>query len=237
MIPASCIENFYDDPDSIRDFALGLDYYLPNRDQNFAGERTHCLSLIDNNFYKFSIQRFLSCFFNLTPDTKWKGTTSFHKTPTYNQDKYHPMNTGWIHKDDKQPFVTIAGVLYLNKHTNSDSGTKILHLKKDFKDYRFTRRDFLTQRRLYNRHLCLNKCISPDLYSNEIEKHNNKFDVSIEYKNCYNRMIAYDGNLWHQISSFWVPEKFRLTQVFFIELLNNIPRRRKTPFSNSLLYS
>ena len=236
MIPASCIENFYDDPDSIRDFALSLDYYPPNRDENFPGVRTNCLSSIDDNFFQFSTQRFLSCFFDLTPDTTWKGTTTFHKIHTYNQDKFHPMNIGWIHRDEKQPYVTIAGVLYLNKHTNLDSGTKIFHLKKKFKDHRFTKREYLMQRRLNNRDLCLNKCIDPDLYINEIENHNNKFDLSIEYKNFYNRMIAYDGNLWHQISSFWVPEKFRLTQVFFIELLNNIPHRKKPSLIDSLHY-
>ena len=59
MIPASCIENFYDDPDSIRDFALSLDYYPPNRDENFPGVRTNCLSSIDDNFFQFSTQIFL----------------------------------------------------------------------------------------------------------------------------------------------------------------------------------
>ena len=126
--------------------------------------------------------------------------------------------------------------MHLFKHTNLDSGTKIFHLKKKFKDHRFTKREYLMQRRLNNRDLCLNKCIDPDLYINEIENHNNKFDLSIEYKNFYNRMIAYDGNLWHQISSFWVPEKFRLTQVFFIELLNNIPHRKKPSLIDSLHY-
>ena len=30
MIPTSCIDNFYSDPDSIRDFALSLEYHYPN---------------------------------------------------------------------------------------------------------------------------------------------------------------------------------------------------------------
>ena len=47
MIPTSCIDNFYDDPDSIRDFALSLDYHYPNEEEFYPGMRTKCLSEID----------------------------------------------------------------------------------------------------------------------------------------------------------------------------------------------
>jgi|TARA_B100000085_G_scaffold210080_1_gene194079 hypothetical protein len=197
MIPSSCVDNFYENPDSIRDFALSLDYYPPNKDEFFPGERTHCLSLVDKKFYHFSVQKFLSCFFELTSNTTWKGSTHFQKIYKCNNDKHHLSNVGWVHRDEDQPFKTIAAVLYLNKNTNFDSGTKILQMKKNS---------------------------------------NHEFDVTIDFKNCYNRMVAYDGYSWHQISSFWVPEKFRLTQVFFIEFLNNIPHRKKTSFTESLHY-
>jgi len=197
MIPSTCIDNFYENPDSVRDFALSLDYYPPNEDEFFPGERTRCLSWIDEKFYHFSVQRFLSYFFDLAPDTIWKGSCNFQKTYKSNDDKYRRGNFGLPHRDKEQPNKLIGAVLYLNKNTNPDAGTKILQLKKNSND---------------------------------------EFDVTIDFKNCYNRMVAYDGYSFHQVSSFCVPEEFRLTQVFFIELLNNIPHRKKPSFTNSLRY-
>ena len=37
MIPASCVDNFWDDPDSIRDYALSLDYKSPDENTYFPG--------------------------------------------------------------------------------------------------------------------------------------------------------------------------------------------------------
>ena len=59
MIPASCVDNFWDDPDSIRDYALSLDYKSPDENTYFPGLRTDCLSTVDNNYYESSVKKLL----------------------------------------------------------------------------------------------------------------------------------------------------------------------------------
>ena len=50
MISPSCVHNFYENPDSVRDFALSLDFKPPRINENYPGFRTKCLSKIDIDF-------------------------------------------------------------------------------------------------------------------------------------------------------------------------------------------
>ena len=235
MIPVSCIDNFYEDPDSVRDFALSLDYYSPNKHENFPGKRTTSLFLIDENFHYFSIEKVVSSFFDSESMPECRAYTQFQKIPTFNSDRHHPMNRGWAHKDDDFPNSTLSAVVYLNKNTCPDSGTKILSPKKGYENYNFSIEDKIIRGSLYHKHFFGDKDVDQDLYSKTIQNHNSKFDTTIEFKNVYNRLIAYDGVLWHNQSSFWVPEEYRLTQVFFIFFSENIPFE-KIP-TNNLQYS
>ena len=140
--------------------------------------------------------------------------TYFQKIFTYNSDRHHPMNEGWAHRDDDVPFRTLSAVVYFNKNTCLDSGTNILSLKKGYENYTFSDEDQLIRRSLYHKH----KNVDENLYIKTIQKHNSKFDTAIKFENAYNRLIAYDGEMWHKQPSFWVPEEFRLTQVFFIKI-------------------
>ena len=234
MIPTLCVDNFYDNPDLIRNFALSLDFEPPGDKENFPGIRTKCLSEIDNNFFKFSVEKLLSSFFDSKSIPEWYGHTYFQKIYTFNSDRYHPMNGGWAHRDAHAPFSTLAAVVYLNKNTCLDSGTKILSPKEGYKNFNLSDEDLLIRRSLYHKHLFNNKEVNENLYSKTIQKHNSKFDTTVEFKNVYNRLISYDGVNWHKQPSFWVPEKFRLTQVFFIGFVTK--NFFKTP-PNNLQYS
>lgn len=208
MIPPSCFDNFYEHPDSVRDFALSLDYYSAPEDCNYPGERTLCLSSIDFNFFQYSICKLFSSFFDVDTLTNVVGNTYFQKIYPYHEQQNHPMNTGWAHIDD---CVEFAAVIYLNKDTCFDSGTTIVHPNNKFTDS-------CLNTRIKPRHdLYHNYPVDEKLYIESIKNHNDKFDFKSEFKNKYNRMIAYNGETWHKESSFWVPEEFRLTQLFFIE--------------------
>jgi len=226
MIPTSCIDDFYEDPDLVRDFALSLDYISSDKSEvNFPGERTPCLSTVDENFYNFSIRRLLSCFFDISSSTEWKASSHFQKIFPFHENKNHCMNTGWTHCDTGSVF---AAVVYLNKNTCYNSGTSILHPNDNFSE---SNMNFQYRNDLYNK-----VDVDQNLYSKSIQKHNEMFDLTLEVKNRYNRMIAYNGETWHKESCFWVPEEFRLTQVFFITFLNEDHISRQIYF-NKLQYS
>ena len=233
MIPTSCIDNFYSDPDSIRDFALSLDYHYPNEKEFYPGMRTKCLSEIDKNFHEFAVKKFLSCFFELPLNTPHYTNSCFQKIYPYNSN--HPStNEGWAHVDNDKPFKTLAAVVYLNKKTCLDSGTMILSPKIGYENYSISYDDGMLSRKLYNKKLS-DENINFDSYSKSIQNHNGKFNTTVEFKNVYNRLVAYDGSNWHKQPSFLVPEEYRLTQVFFIDFLEKIPLKK--PLFKNLDYS
>ena len=214
MIPPSYVDNFYDDPDQIVNTALGLKYYAPHSEQNFAGLRTECISQINYDFFNFSVDRFLYCFFDMQPDTMWEAAVHFHKNYCYDQNHpHHPFNLGWIHKDDDKQFKTLAGVIYLNKKTYLNSGTSIYNLNGDYND------SFEWGIRSFNRGIPEDEHLYADAHHN----HNKQFDIALEFKNRYNRMVAYDGYEYHSQSCLWVPGECRLTQLFFIRFVSEIP--------------
>ena len=216
MIPPSCFDNFYEDPDSVRDFALTLDYQSAPEYCNYPGERTTCLSSIDFNFFQYSVGKLFTSFFDVDTPTNVSGLTYFQKIYPYHEQKNHPMNTGWAHIDDG---VEFAAVIYLNKDTCPDSGTTLVQPNNKF-DIGFDTR-IKCKDDLYH-----NRPVDEKLYVESIKNHNDKFDFKSEFKNKYNRMIAYSGQTWHKESSFWVPEEFRLTQVFFIPSVDGSPSKK-----------
>ena len=230
MISPSCVHNFYENPDSVRDFALSLDFKPPRINENYPGFRTKCLSKIDIDFFNYSLEKFLSSLFDSKSIPKFSASTHFQKIYTFNPDRHHPINGGWAHQDDDVPHSTLAGVVYLNKNTCLESGTEILSLKKGHENYKPSYEDVLISRSLFHKHSLDDKDIDKNLYSKTIQKHNSKFDTIVEFKNVYNKLIAYDGVMWHKQPSFWVLEEFRLTQVYFIKFERK--NSFKIPYNN-----
>ena len=64
FFPTTCIDNFYKDPDGVRNFALSLEYN--DNAGNFPGVRTDNLKNIDEQFYKQSVNKLLSLFFQVS---------------------------------------------------------------------------------------------------------------------------------------------------------------------------
>lgn len=77
--PSICIDNFLAEPDSIREFALKLDY-LPSEDGSYSGLRSTPIHHVNLNLLTIECKRLLSCFYDLrgTPIT-WEVTSYFYK--------------------------------------------------------------------------------------------------------------------------------------------------------------
>jgi len=205
-IPITCVDNFYRYPDRIREYALSLDYDFTGN--NFPGKRTQSLHLINEQFFHEFCNKLFSLFYDpiLDKNLKWNCDTGFQKIYPNHPDYNNPLNSGWYHKDI--PFV-FAGVIYLNKDTNPNSGTTIGRLKEgdSLEENSWDARD-----RFYSSE----PDISIEEYTKEINDHNSMFEVTLPVSNVYNRLIVYNGDVWHKESNFCVNEEFRLTQTFFV---------------------
>ena len=116
---------FIGDPDSIRDFALSLDYHYPNEKEFYPGIENKMFIKLIKIFMNLSVKKFLSYFFELPLNTPHYTNSCFQKIYPYNSN--HPStNEGSAHVDNDKPFKTLAAVVYLNKKTCLDSGTMIL---------------------------------------------------------------------------------------------------------------
>ena len=53
-------------------------------------------------------------------------------------------------------------------------------------------------------------------YAKQILENNNKFEETNSIKNVYNRMILFEGGVYHGVQSLYSSLEPRLTQVFFV---------------------
>ena len=232
--PSLCFNDFYKDPDMVRDFALSLDGYS-NKYGAHPGLSCSMLAEYDSDFYRQSVDKFMSLF------DEWGGagasfncSTFFQKIHRYSSDPSDPVNQGWIHHDGN---VDIAGVVYLDPKPVSDNGTSFYEQKVgnavsslpasverilNGDNFRFNNvldGDTPEYERIMgtsDNNFC--KIDDIDWYRENIVKNNEQFELTMEVKNSYNRCIAYSGQQLHSQSNYWMPNEddFRLAQVFFV---------------------
>lgn len=123
------VENVLDNPDEFITYSKQLDYYTKENNQNsikgfYSGVRSK--SLVDLNsdlYHRLNTEIFTKCANKIYPDSTNKilygfgfETSIFFHLLT-EQDK---PNDTWLHQD---PDCIWAGVIYLNKNPQPDSGT------------------------------------------------------------------------------------------------------------------
>lgn len=214
LFPILCVDDFYSNPDEVRDYALSLEY--EKVEGNYPGERTKHLDLLNIDFFKSFTTRLFSLYFDFYyTEVTWSVLTSFQKIYPH---KNSLLNTGWQHTDDDH-FIA-AGVIYLNQISDLDGGTSFYRMKNSSQKL-----DYNARNKFYK-----NQSIDEEEYIKKIQKHDSYFEKTLEVKNVYNRMIMYQSDVWHKESNFYVNDfEPRLTQTFFITNLTcesaPIPRK------------
>ena len=192
LFPVTVCDNFYDDPDSVREFALNQEY--DNKLGVHPGLRSRCISTIAEEFHHISYHKILSMFgdYSQTCDPTNYGCYSyFQKIWRFSGDSKDPVNdngTSVYHKDYTLPVE--ERIIPKNR-------------PQWYNDV------------LGNEDLC--GVDSLESYRKSIVKNNDQFSLTTEVKNRYNRAIIYSGAEWHGQTSNYMPtdDDFRLTQVFF----------------------
>lgn len=210
--PTIVADDFYPNPDEIRKIAQSFEY---RKDANgaFPGSRTMPLNMIDPALDQFCNIRFLSLYFDLNVNSElgWRISSYFQIVdPCEPSDSV--LNQGWTHVDTPS---YLAGVVYLTPNANPDSGTSLYRLlpgldAKVADDSANARREFYKTGAV------------TDDYEQMITGHNSKFEESVVTKNFYNRIVAYDGHVWHRAATHYSGIGPRLTQVFFVNDLTNV---------------
>lgn len=205
-----CVDNFFSNTDLILDFVNTLEF-KKSEDGRWPGERTKTLYEIDKDLSSLIISKILNNVYDLSK-TKitWKSSElSFQKVKPYSNKKNSYKNRGWIHQDGDD--YDLAGVIYLTKNANLNSGTSLFKVKNNKKipDLDILERQNL-KFKLHNE-----EEIEENEYFKEMKNHEDNFDETVTFKNVFNRMIMYDGQTYHRANNF--SDKERLTLVFFIK--------------------
>lgn len=189
------IDNFYNDPDSIRKIALSCEYMESKHDShNFRfGNAPWPGQVSKNNYSPKNIDYTISKFFN----------KQLRQLPNINSGRFRLSSA-----EDKQSNVvhldtcTYAGVLYLNPNMHDTPGT-IFYTHKD------TQTTYGTQQ-LFN-----------ELFDKKHINDLSYWDINLISYIVYNRMIIYPANIFHGIGPLFGNslKDSRLVQLFFWEAI------------------
>jgi len=213
--PHTVVDGFFDDPDSVRRFALNQEYnYDPEGE--WPGKRTPPVSLLHPNFFHSTNAKIMSLFYHEGGDYTYSATGNFQIV-----DKN--FGSGWVHSD--KPW-TLTAIVYLSPEGNQ--GTS-LYTKKD------PMADPSLFRTLHETKLSSNK--NRISTTDSCKLHNSFFEENLSVKGLYNRLFFFDSFHWHAAHNFFGDgdQASRLTYVVFFESFcsqNQAPMQRLTLNNN-----
>jgi len=199
--PITVIDDFFDYPDEVREFALQQEYFS-DTENKWPGKRTKSLYELNSLLFNRIVDRVFSLFFNLyKTKISWNADVYFQKV----DGKYIG---GWIHTDDSIG----TGIIYLSKSENKCGTTiyrpidpinaNIKNVNKKFES--FSNTDLITR-------------------NNDFRLENNKqFRPTVTIQEEYNRLVFFDSPLIHGANEFYGDNdnSERLTIVFFVKQIH-----------------
>jgi len=203
------IDNFYDDPDQVREVALQQEYLPcnePSMSGNWPGYRSRkFLHNIDETIFNEFRNKLLDNLLWNNP-VKYEGyiETNFQVCLEENGDS-------WVHYDRGPMEITHVGVVYLNPNPPSNSGTIIYDFNEEHRaewmEYSNNEQDLW---------FTLNR-------KDDLERFNKFFTENITIPNKYNRCIIYGPWRWHKSDQYFGHnlETGRMIQPFFCRIKFN----------------
>lgn len=212
LYPVTILENFYEDPDAVRAFALSQKYQFRHQLKSdlpfvFPGCRTKDLSVINKPLFEKVSLKISSLFHNFEHDRlRWSITTNF-------QSVSEEFGRGIIHYDN----AIFAAVLYLSPNAPLDSGTSLFKPNSSFDQDKYDHCHKENHRQFLSGNVKMDT------------SYHAMFDETVRINNVYNSLILYEGRHFHAANSFFgqALKDARLTQVFFV---NNIDAQKHQSF-------
>ncbi len=205
LYPITIIENFYENPDTIRKFALAQKYTfcheIADISYTFPGCRTADISTLDKALFDKICKKLVSVFHNAEHDhMRWVMTTNFQSVAAeYGQ--------GVIHTDHNTIF---AAVLYLTPDAPLNGGTSLFKKNNTFDETQYTKALEGNDARFKTGKIKMDTA------------YHRMFDEIVTVNNVYNTLIIYEGRHFHAAKQFFgkTLKDSRLAQVFFINKID-----------------
>ncbi|MGV3580915.1 MAG: DUF6445 family protein [Methylophilus sp.] len=205
LYPVTIVENFYENPDAVRTFALNQKYQfrhqLKKAEYVFPGCRTKDISLINKPLYENVSKKIISLFHNAEHDhMRWLITTSFQSVSA-------EYGRGVIHADQNTIF---AAVVYLTPEAPLEAGTSIFKPNKSFDEEKYQWCLKENDKRFDKGEIIMDT------------SYHSMFDEIVRINNVYNTLILYEGRHYHAANQFFgkTLKDSRLAQVFFVSKID-----------------
>lgn len=205
LYPVTVIDNFYENPDAIRKFALTQKYKFRHEEGNigyvYPGCRTKDLYELDKSLQEKVLKKLISVFHISEHDRmQWAVSSSFQIVSEQYQH-------GVIHTDNNTIF---AGVLYLTPNAPLDSGTSIFRKNATFTQEKYKRATEQNDVKFKAGELAMDTSF------------HSMFDEVVRINNVYNTLILFEGDVFHAANNFFgtTLQDSRLAQVFFVNRID-----------------
>ncbi len=201
LYPHAIVDNFYENPDAIRKFALAQKYTYCKEIKDiqyvFPGCRTKDLFKINPVLFENIVKKLVSVYHNAENDYMgWTVTTSFQiVTAEFGQ--------GVIHRDHNTIF---AAVLFLTPDAPLTTGTSLFKPNKTFDADKYEQALQDNDARFKAGEMMMDT------------RYHSMFDEVVRVNNVYNTLIIYEGDTYHAANQFFGDnnKNGRLAQVFFV---------------------
>lgn len=205
LYPVTVIDNFYENPDAIRKFALAQKYKFRHEEGDigyvYPGCRTKDLFELDKTLQESVLKKLIASFHIPEHDRmQWAVSSSF-------QIVSEQYKQGVIHTDTNTIF---AGVLYLTPNAPLDSGTSLFRKNATFTQEKYQLASDQNEARFKAGEIIMDTSF------------HSMFDEVVRVNNVYNTLILFEGDIFHAANNFFgtTPQNSRLAQVFFVNRID-----------------
>lgn len=197
------VDDFLDDPDSLISQVNEMDFSL--RNPQWPGVRTNDLRESSPSIKDYMLQNICDNYPRLNPfELGLDFRSGFQKITSFSKDQYDLMNKGWAHRDTNTLW---AGILYLNKNPEPDTGTIFYKGTQDKSLYK----ECLKQKMDLYAGVPVNK----EKYDDAYERMHSQLEVDRIVDPIFNRMVIFKGSdVFHAAHTYGISQT-RLTYVWF----------------------
>lgn len=200
IIPTTIVDDFFEDPDSIRAFALAQQYQKDEQGR-WPGLRAAPLEQLNNQLFQHVCHRMLSVFWDVgNIPLHWSAYGTF-------QQVSREYGEGWIHQDADS---LITAIVYLTPNSSTGAGTSIYRRKNITvplnPNYEVAKRTAYLSGNM----------TSLD-YTHALTATNAQYEETVRVNNLYNRLLIFDSKLYHGVPAFDTGGSERLTLTLFFK--------------------
>ena len=200
IIPTTVVDDFFEDPDSIRAFALEQQYQK-DQEGRWPGARAFSLEQINNQLFQHTCRRMLGIFWDVgNIPLHWSAHGTF-------QQVGREYGEGWIHQDADS---LITAIVYLTPNSSTAAGTSIYRRKNITVPLN-------PQYEVAKRTAYLSGHMTHSDYTHARTETNRQYEETVKVNNLYNRLLIFDSKLYHGVPAFETGGESRLTLTLFFK--------------------